>query len=88
MSKFSRQNFWILLIFLLAGVVLGGFLGEILGHNPSFRFLNYGKTFGFIKPFLIDLGILKIEFGFSIKFTIAGIIGIIISFFAYKKFIR
>ncbi len=82
----SSRNPWVLLILVLAGVVLGGFLGS-LAENVSFlQWLNYGQSFGLgiNNPVVLNLGILVITFGLSIKITIAGILGIIIAILIYR----
>ena len=42
--------------------------------------LNYGKTFGLTSPVVLDLNVLVLTFGFTVRFNLAGIIGIIIAF--------
>lgn len=79
------QNLGLLILLLLAGVVIGGFIGQYLGALPYLSWLNYGNDFGLTTPLVLDLGILKVQFALSIRFTIAGIIGIIIAVFAYRK---
>ena len=41
-----NQNFWILLILLLAGIVLGGFIGNLAAGIPMLSWLNFGQSFG------------------------------------------
>lgn len=86
------KNAWILLVVILSGVVLGGFLGELLSMLGSaiswlefLRWLNYGFDFGFSSPFTLDLGIITITFGFTIKLTLCGIIGLLAGVFIYKR---
>ena len=90
-SKGSK-NYGVLFLFILGGIVLGGFLGRLLymlGEAvPAMGFLtwfSYGKEFGMIEPFLLDLEIIKLQFACSFKFTVSGIIGIIIAFLIYRK---
>jgi len=75
---------WVLLLVLLCGVVLGGFIGQLTKGVSYLSWLNYGQTFGIIKPIVLDLGILMLTFGFSIKFTISSIIGLIIAIIVYR----
>ncbi|WP_317368515.1 DUF4321 domain-containing protein [uncultured Tyzzerella sp.] len=49
------------------------------------NWLSYGKTIGLTSPLSINLEILSIQFSFTIKFTLSGIIGMIISIIIYKK---
>ena len=70
----SSQKIWILVLLMLAGVVLGGFIAKLVGNS-----------FGLSSPLMLDLGVLTLQFGLTIRFTIAGIIGIILAFFIYRK---
>ncbi len=81
----GSKNGWILLLLMLAGVVIGGFLAEVLGKLPYFGWLAYGKTFGLTPPLVLDLQIIALQIGFTIRFTIAGILGIVIAFFLYRR---
>lgn len=83
MYKKSQKN-WVLVLFLLAGIVLGGFIGETLGGFAGLSWLAYGMTFGITSPLVLDMGIISLTFAFSIKLTIAGIIGILIAALVYR----
>ena len=74
-----------LILLLLAGLVIGGFIGEWLSSYPTFSFLNYGKTFGLTSPLILDLNVLVLTFGLTVKFTLASIIGIVIAFIIYRR---
>lgn len=60
-----------LILLLLAGLVIGGFIGEWLSSYPTFSFLNYGKTFGLTSPLILDLNVLVLTFGLTVKFNLA-----------------
>lgn len=81
----KEKNFWILLIFLLSGLVLGGLLGVLAEKVDWLWWLSYGDTFGIENPVALDLKILKISFSFMIKINIASIIGMAIAIFIYRK---
>ena len=83
--KGKSENIWILVLLLLAGIVLGGFLGELLGGIPALKWLTYGKTFGTTTPLVVELGVLSLQLGLQIRFTIAGIVGMALAFFIYGK---
>ena len=78
------KNFWILLIMLLAGIVLGGFMGQLAGGISWLSWLNYGQSFGLNSPLVIDFGILVITFGLSIQITMASIIGLALALIIYR----
>ena len=85
---------WVLALFILAGIILGGFIanGITTALDPrNVRWLDwlaYGNTFGLTSPFTLDLGIVKLVFGLSVKFTVAGLILMIASVFLYRRFGR
>ena len=50
----AGKNYWALLLMILAGVVLGGFIGQLSAGVPALRWLNYGQTFGLSNPLVLD----------------------------------
>ena len=77
------KNYWALVILILAGIVIGGFIGELTSGVSGLSWLGYGQTFGLSTPLVLDLGLLVITFGLTIKITIAGILGILIAILIY-----
>ena len=84
MRKAGSKNGWVLLILMLAGIVVGGFIGNLTAGMPGLNWLSYGQGFGLDNPIVLNLGILIITFGLTIKITIASIIGMIIAGFIYR----
>nr|WP_318685026.1 DUF4321 domain-containing protein [uncultured Acetatifactor sp.] len=78
----KRVN-WVLVILVLIGFVIGGFIGTYFDGS----FLNYGKSFGLNTPVELDLGFILLTFGLKIQITIASVIGVVISLVIYR-FIR
>lgn len=81
----KEKNIWILLIFILSGLVVGGLLGEIASKVDFLWWLGYGESFGLTSPLELDLSIMKITFALAFKINIASIIGLILAVFIYKK---
>ena len=73
------------IITIFAGIILGGYLGELALSVPALKFLAVGKELGLEQPLVLDLNILKLTFGFTVKLNIAGILGFIASLFIIKK---
>lgn len=84
MKRAGGKNSWALFLLMLAGIVLGGFIGTLTVDMPGFAWLNYGQSFGFDNPIVLNLGILVITFALNIKITIASIIGLVISAIIYR----
>ncbi len=80
----AGKNSWALLLMILAGVVLGGFIGQLASKISFLSWLNYGQTFGLSQPLVLDLGILVLTFALTIKITIAGILGIVLAIIIYR----
>lgn len=79
------KNIWILLIFVLSGLVIGGLLGQLASSVPWLWWLSFGQQFGLENPLVLDLSVLKITFGMMFKINIASIIGIGLAVFIYRK---
>lgn len=71
---------WILVIVILVGFVIGGFIGTYFDGT----FLNYGKEFGLNTPVVLNMGFIVLTFGMSIHITIASVIGVVIALIAYR----
>lgn len=80
----GAKNGWTLLLLVLAGVVLGGFIGTLAAGVPGLDWLNYGQAFGLENPIVLSLGLLVLTFGLTIRITIASIIGIVIAILIYR----
>ncbi len=73
------------IIYLLSGLVIGGFIGQYLGDISYLSWLNYGQVFGMTTPLDVDLGVFQILFALEVRFTISGIIGMIIAIIAFRR---
>ena len=81
----KEKNIWVLLVFLLAGLVVGGLLGKLAAGVPWLWWLSYEQEFGLETPLVLDLSVLKLTFGLMFKINIASIIGMVLAIFIYKK---
>ena len=81
----KEKSGWILLLFLLSGLVIGGLLGELASRVDWLWWLSFGEEFGFSKPIELDLKVMTISFALMVRINIASIIGVILAIFAYRK---
>jgi len=84
----ENKRFLILLVFVLAGVVLGGLLSSLGDRFEALSWLSYGQSFGFAadNPAVLELGVIRLTFGVSIRLNVAVIICVLAALAAYKKF--
>jgi hypothetical protein len=90
MARVSGKNSWALFLLILAGVVLGGFIGYVAKDVSFLSWLNYGQEFGIggadsAGIVRLNLGVMLISFGLTIKISIASIIGVVLAIIIYKK---
>ncbi len=81
----KNKSTWILLIFILAGIVIGGLIGEIASQIDFLWWLGYGQTFGLTEPLVLDLQVISLTFALEFKINIASIIGVAVALFVYRK---
>lgn len=81
-----KQNF-LFAFYLLAGIILGGMLASLCEHINFLKWLAYSASIGFNpkSPFVLDLSVFSLTFGFSIEISVAQIITIGLALFLYNK---
>ncbi len=78
----KSANTLVLVIFLLIGLVIGSFIGDLL--SGTIDLLSFGKTIGF-DPFTLDLVFLKLTLGLEFTINLASILGLLLALMIYKK---
>ena len=79
-----EKNIWVLMVFILSGLVIGGLIGKLASSVPWLWWLSFEQEFGLNEPLILDLSILKLTFGLMFKINIASII-MVLSIFIYRK---
>lgn len=81
----KNKGTWVCILFILAGLVIGGLIGQLTEGVNFLWWLSYGQEFGLTEPLQLDLGIVRLTFAIMFKINIASIIGVIISMIIYRK---
>ena len=81
----KEKNVWILIVFILSGLVIGGLIGELANSVSWLWWLGYGQEFGLSSPLTLDLSVITISFSLMFKINIASIIGMAVAIFIYRK---
>lgn len=77
----------LLTFFVLAGIVLGAMLATLCKDVSFLSWLSYSQGIGFNPdaPLVLDLSVIKLTFGFSMRVSVAQIITILLAIFAFTK---
>jgi hypothetical protein len=90
MAKTSYKNKWALFLLILAGVVLGSFIGYLVKDIKFLSWLNFGFDFAIGRPdgsniISVSLGDIAVQFGLRIKISVGSILGAAAAVYAYKR---
>lgn len=81
----NKNVFFVFMV--LLGAICGSFIGEILGNNvKSLRFLKVIHPIGTSSPFVLNLKVIEITFGFNFYVNITAVLGIILAILLYRKY--
>ena len=81
----KEKNIWLLVLFILCGIVIGSLIGEVVSQVEALWWIGYGQTFGLTAPLTLDMGVISLTFAMTLKINIASIIGLGIALFLYRK---
>lgn len=84
MAVSKGRSGWILIILLLAGLVIGGLLGQIASRVDFLWWLGYSQTFGITTPLQLNLSVIELTFAVAFDISIASIMGMLIGICIYK----
>ena len=76
------RNGWIMLLMVVCGLVVGGFLGELLGKY--FPILKYGYNLG-VSAHEWNFHVLRLTFGLDFNINMFSILGIVIAIYIYRR---
>lgn len=86
--RFSK-GFFPFLLFLAAGALIGGILGQLMGSADFVGLMPYlTQTFEIfnLQDIFLNLGILQFHFGIRFAPNLISIVGILIAAWLYEKF--
>lgn len=74
-----RNNFWLNFFLVCVGIVTGSMVAEMTCGMPALSWLSYGLDFGLQNPLILNLNVIVLTLGISIKITISSIIFVALS---------
>ena len=88
----KKSNFGILVIFVIIGLLLGSIMGELLAlilpdGSVVEMFLTYSIIRPTLEPVTLNLVVVSVTFGFSLKLNIISALGIIFSVVLLRRYL-
>jgi predicted membrane chloride channel (bestrophin family) len=78
----SSRSGWVMLLMVLCGLVVGGFMGELLGNYLPI--LKYGYSIG-VSAHEWNFHVLKLTLGLSLNINMFSVLGIALAIYLYRK---
>ncbi len=76
------KSVWLLLLFLIIGSFIGSLLGQALGGALPWLNLS-SRAYGLNPPLVLDFDLFTLTVGFTVRLTVAGVLGLILSLLVY-----
>jgi asparagine N-glycosylation enzyme membrane subunit Stt3 len=84
-SKRGRNPWWILVVIVIAGAMLGSVLASAVGESTYLSWLGRSRTIGLAPPVVIDLHVLTLTLGLTLRLNLAVVLGILIAAFVFRR---
>ena len=83
----SSRGVGVLIVLLLAGSIIGGWLGAYLGQAfPGVHLLQQTEVLGLNPPTTLDLRVLTLTIGFGLRLNIISLVGLVAGYLVYKRY--
>ena len=84
-----KKTKWLLLLFLLAGAVVGLLLGELTKDISFLSWLSFGRDFGLSpeEPLVLELVVMRLRLGLTLNLSVSVIICMGAAGLIYRKFV-
>ncbi len=84
MAKRAKGPWWVLLLIVVAGAMLGSVLADALGQFTYLAPLGHSVTVGVDPPVMLDLRVFTVTVGFTIRLNLAIVLGIILAVYLFR----
>lgn len=83
-ARRGRDPWWVLVIIVIAGAVLGSVFAEAVGQFTYLAPLSHSISVGIDPPLRIDLRVIAVTLGFIVRLNLATVLGIIIAIYVFR----
>lgn len=86
MRRGNSKGAGTLLLFLLAGIIIGGLVGDMLAYYVNLPILQHSMQLGTQGgPTWVDLSIIKIAFGLALNINVGTLLGVILGLIFFYR---
>ncbi len=78
-----NKNSWLLVLFVITGVVLGSLIGNFFGD--AVPFLSYGPEHLGLNNIEVNLGVIYFQITLLFKVNITGLVGLLLALVIFNK---
>lgn len=87
MKRGRTKGPFTLFLFLIAGIIIGGVLGNILANYSDSRIFHESFVIGTQNmPAILDLVVIKLAFGLSFTINFGTMLGVLIGIILYYRY--
>jgi uncharacterized protein DUF4321 len=83
-AKRIREPWWVLVLVIIAGAVLGSVLADALGQFTYLAALGHTIALGVDPPLTLDLHIVSLTVGFTLRLSLAIVLGIVLAVYLFR----
>lgn len=82
--KRGHSPWWILVVIVIAGAMLGSVLANAVGQFTYLSWLGRSLTVGVTPPVVIDLHVLTVTVGILVRLNLAVLLGILVAAYVFR----
>ncbi len=84
-SRRGQNPWWILVVIVIAGAMLGSVLAGAVGESTYLSWLGRSLTVGLAPPVVLDLHVLTLTLGLTLRLNLAVVLGILVAAFVFRR---
>jgi len=83
-KRTARDPWWILIVVVVAGAMLGSVVADALGQFTYLAPLGHSVAVGMDPPVTLDLRVVTLTLGFVVRLNLATVLGIITAVYVFR----
>jgi len=83
-AKRIREPWWVLIVIVVAGAMLGSVFADAVGQFTYLAPLGHSVAFGVDPPVTLDLRVLTLTLGLTVRLNLAIVLGIIAGIYLFR----